>query len=101
MQDCVDLVFIYSEIYTAARKVQDDNFFARCRQLFEVFLLVKRQIYRFAVALLAAEGAGDNISSRFYGVQESIKPDKSLADFYEQKYGKYLKLYPCFCSLAE
>ncbi|MGN0542624.1 MAG: xylulokinase [Acutalibacteraceae bacterium] len=51
--------------------------------------------------LLAAEGAGDNISSRFYGVQESIEPDKSLADFYEQKYGKYLKLYPCFRSFVE
>lgn len=45
-------------------------------------------------ALLAAKGSGNDIADNFYGVKETIKPDKSLVDFYKAKYEKYLKLYP-------
>lgn len=44
--------------------------------------------------LLAAQGTGNDISENFYGTKEVIKPDKSLTDFYHQKYRSYLKLYP-------
>lgn len=44
--------------------------------------------------LLAAKGTGNDISENFYGVKEKIKPDKSLTEFYNRKYQRYLKLYP-------
>ncbi len=50
-------------------------------------------------ALLAAKGTGNDISESFYGVKEIIKPDKSLTKFYNQKYQKYLKLYPLAINL--
>ncbi len=43
--------------------------------------------------ILAAKGTGKDISPAFYGTRETIRPDKSLTDFYEKKYLKYLKLY--------
>ncbi|MBQ6543279.1 MAG: xylulokinase [Clostridia bacterium] len=44
--------------------------------------------------ILAAAGCGEDISPSFCNVKEIIHPDKGLADFYEKKYRKYLKLYP-------
>lgn len=44
--------------------------------------------------ILAAKGCGEDISSAFYGIKETIRPRKDLAEFYNKKYQKYLKLYP-------
>lgn len=44
--------------------------------------------------ILAARGCGNDISRSFYGIKETIHPDKSMVAFYEQKYSRYLKLYP-------
>lgn len=44
--------------------------------------------------ILAARGCGNDISQSFYGIKETIHPDKSMVAFYEQKYSRYLKLYP-------
>lgn len=44
--------------------------------------------------ILAAKGCGNDISGAFYGVKETVHPDSAMNEFYEKKYGKYLKMYP-------
>ena len=44
--------------------------------------------------ILAAKGAGRDISSAFTGRREVIYPDSEKIPFYDEKYAKYLKLYP-------
>ncbi|HIT52513.1 MAG TPA: xylulokinase [Candidatus Fimivicinus intestinavium] len=49
--------------------------------------------------LLAAMGDGNDIAHNFYGVKETISPDEMYADYYAQKYQKYLSLYPAVSHL--
>ena len=42
LQDCINPVFTFTEVNTAARKVQKNYFFARFNELFNIFLLVER-----------------------------------------------------------
>lgn len=44
--------------------------------------------------ILAAKGCSKEIGSAFYGVKETVVPDEKLKCYYEQKYIKYLRLYP-------
>ncbi|MBR6360719.1 MAG: xylulokinase, partial [Clostridia bacterium] len=44
--------------------------------------------------ILAAQGCGNDISSAFYGIKETVHPDKAMNEFYEKKYAGYLKMYP-------
>ncbi len=44
--------------------------------------------------ILAAKGCGNDISSAFYGIKETVHPDKAMNEFYEKKYAGYLKMYP-------
>ncbi|MBR6360692.1 MAG: xylulokinase [Clostridia bacterium] len=44
--------------------------------------------------ILAAKGCADDISPAFYGIKETVHPDKAMNEFYEKKYGRYLKMYP-------
>lgn len=44
--------------------------------------------------ILASQGASNDISNNFYGIKETIKPNKDLTEYYNTKYQKYLKLYP-------
>lgn len=49
--------------------------------------------------ILASKGVGNDISNAFYGVKETIKPNTDLVAYYNDKYNKYLKLYPVACNL--
>lgn len=44
--------------------------------------------------ILAAKGDGNDVSGAFCGLNETIRPQKDISEFYERKYLKYLKLYP-------
>lgn len=44
--------------------------------------------------ILASQGDGNDVSESFYGIKQTVHPDRNLVDFYEKKYQKYLKLYP-------
>lgn len=44
--------------------------------------------------ILASQGTGNDISSNFYGIKQTIKPNYNLVDYYNKKYENYLKLYP-------
>ncbi len=44
--------------------------------------------------ILAAKGVGCHINDDFYAINEVIYPDENVVHFYNQKYEKYLKLYP-------
>lgn len=43
--------------------------------------------------ILASQGDNNDISKAFYGIKQTISPNKDLVDYYNKKYDKYLKLY--------
>ena len=51
--------------------------------------------------LLAAKGNGNNVSDNFYSIKETIIPDKTFTQFYENKYNEYLKLYRMTNSISQ
>ncbi len=50
--------------------------------------------------ILAAKGCGNDIAGNFYGVKCTVSPEKDLAGYYNNKYSKYLMLYPMARNLA-
>lgn len=50
--------------------------------------------------VLAAKGVGADVSPAFYSVRETVMPNRETVDFYNQKYERYLKLYPSAKSLV-
>ncbi len=50
--------------------------------------------------ILAAKGCGSDIADNFYGVKCTVSPEKGLVEYYNNKYSKYLKLYPMARNLA-
>ena len=39
------------------------------------------------------------METRFYAVKETVQPDEALVPLYEEKYQKYLQLYPAIRGL--
>lgn len=51
--------------------------------------------------ILAAQGTGTDIGDNFYGIKETVKPDSNLTAFYENKYRRYLGMYPAAKTFAD
>ena len=51
--------------------------------------------------ILAAKGCGSDIAGNFYGVKCTVSPEKDLVEYYNDKYSKYLMLYPMARNLAK
>ena len=50
-----------------------------------------RDILRLVCAVLSSYPF---IIDAFYGIKETVHPDKAMNEFYEKKYAGYLKMYP-------